>query len=323
MCHLIFLTRLREHRKRKENYVKDLEQDIARLRECISSAEKETAAFEKENSAMKSTLSTYNILSSDASYESPTNILELSPLSDFDLSAQLPPNLLVQHQGISSLPSDSPGSVASVHFDTDINYTCLHLTPNGYDSTYDFNFDLANFQDAPITSSEGTTAVGQSAPPAPLTAQDVHSLPGMPPQPDTSDIAVNFILALEHPCREHIHNNNPGGHELMVSTLLYSHAPDAPNIDSCSWSVPSTDLCELWRMSQCLPREDWEITPVQAWFLLTERYDVKTLLGKGGRRLCEIKKGLAELVGCFYFGAVMEREKFWDVVNRVMSENPT
>jgi len=76
-------------------------------------------------------------------------------------------------------------------------------------------------------------------------------------------------------------------------------------------------------MSQSLPREDWEITPVQAWFLLVSSYDMNNLLGDGGAKLNELKRGLAKLVTCFDFGAVMDEGKFWNAVDEIMAEQPT
>ena len=73
-------------------------------------------------------------------------------------------------------------------------------------------------------------------------------------------------------------------------------------------------------MSQSLAKNDWEITPVQAWFLLIERYDVKAVLGHGAgvARLDTLKSALGALVECFAFGAVMEVRRFWDAVEVVM-----
>jgi len=73
-------------------------------------------------------------------------------------------------------------------------------------------------------------------------------------------------------------------------------------------------------MSQSLPKGDWEITPVQAWFLLMGRLGVETLVGDDGQAgakeglLPRLKKGLGKLVNCFAFGAVMDEAKFWEVV---------
>ena len=77
-------------------------------------------------------------------------------------------------------------------------------------------------------------------------------------------------------------------------------------------------------MSQSLPKGDWEITPVQAWFLLMGRLGVETLVGDGKHAgakeglLPRLKKGLGKLVNCFEFGAVMDEASFWEVVESIM-----
>ena len=108
----------------------------------------------------------------------------------------------------------------------------------------------------------------------------------------------------------------------MASTLLYSHAPPQifQDLDSATWSIPSLELTQLWEMSQSLQKGDWEITPVQAWFLLTGTYEVGRLVGEGGKKLEELKGGLAGVVNCFAFGAVMDVSAFWEVVGGVMGD---
>ena len=67
-------------------------------------------------------------------------------------------------------------------------------------------------------------------------------------------------------------------------------------------------------MSQSLPKGDFEITPVQAWFMLSQKYDSKRVLDN----LEGLKIGIGKLVACFEFGAVMDELKFWNVVRNVM-----
>jgi hypothetical protein len=104
----------------------------------------------------------------------------------------------------------------------------------------------------------------------------------------------------------------------MASTLLYSHAPESvfKNLDAASWSAPSLELTHLWQMSQSLPKGDFEITPVQAWFLLSQNYEA----GKVLRNLDALKAGIGKLVACWSFGAVMDELKFWEVVKNIMGE---
>ena len=74
-------------------------------------------------------------------------------------------------------------------------------------------------------------------------------------------------------------------------------------------------------MSECMPKENWEITPVQAWFLLVGRYGWERLIGKpresqsvsgrGSEKAIDgLKRGLAKLVTCLGFGSVMDEIEF-------------
>ena len=104
----------------------------------------------------------------------------------------------------------------------------------------------------------------------------------------------------------------------MASTLLYFHAPDPvfKNLDNASWTAPLVELRQLWEMSQSLPKGDFEITPVQAWFVLSQYYEVGRVMG----HLEELKKGIGKIVTCWGFGAVMDEMKFWEVVKEVIGE---
>ena len=84
-------------------------------------------------------------------------------------------------------------------------------------------------------------------------------------------------------------------------------------------------------MSECMPKENWEITPVQAWFLLVGRYGWERLIGKpresqsvsgrGSEKAIDgLKRGLAKLVTCLGFGSVMDEIEFWGVVGEVLGE---
>jgi hypothetical protein len=95
-------------------------------------------------------------------------------------------------------------------------------------------------------------------------------------------------------------------------------------------SSPSAELIKLREMSESLSKEDWEITPVQAWFLLLGKLGVKKLMGKmgttgrngkRGKVLERLKTELAKLVDCFGFGAVMNKGLFWEVVMTLLEED--
>ncbi|KAE9374408.1 hypothetical protein N431DRAFT_455173 [Stipitochalara longipes BDJ] len=352
-----------EHRQRKENYVKHLEQDVINLREMIAQAETQSVLFKHENEAIKATL-----LSS--SIPIPTIAPVPRSVSEQDLDITIPISLEQNSQSnfsSSGSPQNSQwqynnsssGSLVSMTFDEMIHASCLQITPpnnfvpdNDIFMTSPELFNIPSNPYAPVASS-GTTPPSSFAALNPELSKPLPKLPENATAPvsqavlkDLSTIAINFILALEHPCRTHFHahgatfnpEGSPSGHELMASTLLYSHAPPSifssfnapvptsttPPTQKIEWTAPSPELKQLYAMSQSLPKGDWEITPVQAWFLLMGRLGISTLVGDGGYDggeeglLPRLKKRLGKLVECFAFGAVMDEAKFWDAVESTM-----
>ncbi|PQE04201.1 alanine racemase protein [Rutstroemia sp. NJR-2017a BVV2] len=254
-------------------------------------------------------------------------------------------------QQISYGPSISPSSYVSVRFDEAINDECLQISSGS--SSSDDNDIFAGAENVELDFS--TMDLSKPLPPLPGEAfqqllpipnesQPNYNSPLRPtpppksksPTPDLSLIAINFILALEHPCRTHFqHRPNPPppfdpegshtGHELMASTHVYVSAPatsfnfsdpSPSSPPSAPWPSPSLSLAQLHAMSQSLPKDDYEITPVQAWFEIVERYDVQTVVQEG--KVKALKRALGPLVGCFDFGAVMEAGRFRKVVDEVM-----
>ncbi|CZR59110.1 uncharacterized protein PAC_09002 [Phialocephala subalpina] len=408
-----------EHRQRKENYVKHLEQDVINLREMIAQAETESVLFQHENEAIKSTLQKANVLAPPTSqFQTRAPPIPENPLPegnfdfmDFattlptepqqsDLSASISPP--AQFYNWPTISSNSPEDMLiSTSFDEWIDSTILQISPvhshsSGNIPRREPDLDIYNFPNN-FTNPHVTNPPPLNPPPHlnPPPISNINNLnqealanlnldasldkplPRLPDEgkdstaqapaaqavtyPDLSTLAVNFILALEYPCRTHFHpppasfdpKGKPTGHTLMASTLLYTSAP--PSIystetnsptENASWTAPSLELKQLYNMSKSLPKGDWEITPVQAWFLLTERYTVDELLGIGeggkergvgigiggrggdggvgqfgqgigGRQegvLERLKRGLGKLVDCFHFGAVMDEGRFWEVV---------
>jgi hypothetical protein len=106
----------------------------------------------------------------------------------------------------------------------------------------------------------------------------------------------------------------------MATSLVYSQAPARvfTDLDTATWTSAAPELSKLWEMSQSLPKGDWEITPVQAWFLLTAAYDAQQLQAGRGARLDALARGLARFVACQGFGTVLDVGRFWGVVHAVM-----
>ncbi|KAF7932222.1 hypothetical protein EAE99_003462 [Botrytis elliptica] len=347
-----------EHRQRKQNYVKHLEEDVIRLRGMIATTEDESSALMKENRAIESTLSASGIkdLSSLKSRirklpgDQPINLLppqEYEPLRGLatsDVTQQIRPTIRTvdyesENDRLSSYINDmltqdsdplnnyfsdnhnlphsstSSGSHINIQFDEFLNASCLHLSESSDSST------------------KGYGAIDLSKPLPPLPGQaSVPSNAVQKSSPDISVMAINFILALEHPCRTHFHHipdtpppfdpaGDPSGHELMASTQIFAQAPlEAFNesTSDVSWFSSSVSLAQLYAMSQSLPVSDFEITPVQAWFMIAEKYhnDIEKIVGT--KTMNNLKRGLGSLSRCYQFGAVMDVDSFWEVVDDVM-----
>ena len=84
-----------------------------------------------------------------------------------------------------------------------------------------------------------------------------------------------------------------------------------------SWQSSGLTLQALYGLASSLCAGDKELTPVQAWFELAERYPVELLLSKPV--LEALKREFIGVVRCIHFGAVIERDAFESVVGRVMA----
>ncbi|KAA8563704.1 hypothetical protein EYC84_011724 [Monilinia fructicola] len=341
-----------QHRKRKQNYVKHFEEDAIRLREMISATEKESSALMKENRAIKATLSAsgvsivrplspktpkptiflppeeYDSFSSlrvpDSTQRKRLTIRSIDSETENDRLSSSISEMLTQHKPSStdyfpngqemSDSSSTSGSHVHIHFDKCLDAPCLHISESSGNPF------------------RGPGVIDLSKPLPPLPGQaSIPENTSQTPSPDLSLIAINLILALEHPCRTHFHHasfhptDNPSGHELMASTPLFAQAPpsafhDPRPASKPSWYSPSTSssLAQLYAMSRSLPTPDVEITPVQAWFLIAEKYDAEIERVVEGRRIDGLKRGLGGLSRCYQFGAVMDVHRFWEVVHEVM-----
>jgi hypothetical protein len=95
---------------------------------------------------------------------------------------------------------------------------------------------------------------------------------------DSSQVGVDFILALEHPCLYHHQLPNPElagnlgtGHELMLQAPIMRYSPpiqvkakEKRFPTAAKWNVPAIELEKLLSFSGGLDL-DGEVTPVQAW----------------------------------------------------------
>lgn len=108
-------------------------------------------------------------------------------------------------------------------------------------------------------------------------------------------------------------------HQPNPSNIIMTTTSSAPSSleDAASPTSLIDEIIKLHAMSTSLAKGDWEITPVQAWFLLLERVGVERLTGKVGQENLDLLTArLSLLTRCFGFGAVMTKILFWDEVER-------
>ncbi|KAH6881045.1 hypothetical protein B0T10DRAFT_411256 [Thelonectria olida] len=168
---------------------------------------------------------------------------------------------------------------------------------------------------------------------------------------DEEQVAINFILSMEHICWDHFwlgdyphheyQSDEFKGHTLMASTFCMARAPQCvyrgrKNIASASecgtrralgikshipavyyeWPSRRIELSSLHGLASSLNPGDIELTPVQAWFELADRYPKEVLMNP--QLLHNLSYELNGVVQCLEFGAVMERQAFESVVEKVL-----
>jgi hypothetical protein len=101
---------------------------------------------------------------------------------------------------------------------------------------------------------------------------------------DTTQLGINFILALENPCFHHHKIPSPEllitgsiggtGHQQMLSSPIMARSPKfsfSPlsfgYSSEAEWTVPTAELESLLNLSPILEGEE-ELTPVQGWYLI-------------------------------------------------------
>ncbi|KAF1839539.1 hypothetical protein BDW02DRAFT_564090 [Decorospora gaudefroyi] len=150
---------------------------------------------------------------------------------------------------------------------------------------------------------------------------------------DPEVIGMDFVLTLESPCLPHIDvangaslsrtssPSNTGsspatstGHALTVSACLFHSHPSPPGqrqFSPASWDFPSASIDQLLSLSQSVPLQDSEVTPVQAWDYVRRH---EQFPGLEVTRWEALKEKLVGFVKCYGFGAVIQQDVFENAV---------
>ncbi|KAI5789158.1 hypothetical protein EDC01DRAFT_617097, partial [Geopyxis carbonaria] len=141
------------------------------------------------------------------------------------------------------------------------------------------------------------------------------------------DIGVEFVLALERPCMEHMKFltngsvNNPDsefhGHALMLSCPPERHSLHNPSQDwgLKTFDLPVTDLSKLFHLSNRL-QLDGELTPIAVWATITSHAQFQEL------ELADfevLRQSLLPKVSCHGFGAVVDEDVVFDTLNELFA----
>ncbi|KAK7431099.1 hypothetical protein QQZ08_002380 [Neonectria magnoliae] len=339
-----------QHRQRKAEYVKQLELDVSHFRELIALTEGEAAELGKDNDAMRAQLQLLGITTSVAARQHEKQPQpQTTPMDMEGIEAQID-RLLDPNQDIlglpavgqiDSLPQQSQQPPQTTDMFGDINIDDIVVTLKKDDELRTPVFSVRSSSSNPSVSnpSPGNTT-------SPPTSEGDMQL-----SVEQEQMAINFILSLEHICWDHFwlgdypehqhHSNQAKGHTLMASTFLMASAPEAvymgrKRISSASqcgvrrlvgidytypavyyeWPSPRISLAALHGLASSLNPGDAELTPIQAWFELADRYPMEVLLD--AQLLNELSRELDGVVKCLVFGAMMERDAFESVVGRVL-----
>ncbi|KAF2099770.1 hypothetical protein NA57DRAFT_55712 [Rhizodiscina lignyota] len=177
----------------------------------------------------------------------------------------------------------------------------------------------------------GTASTGYTSPP-----QMAGTSAGSPPTQqarasnqrlDYDQIGIDFVLALEHPCMDHMQflmvrsqesdEGEISGHALMATCPPESYVAEHPK-EPYGHKMPDigmTDLVKLLDLSNRLPL-DGEITPIMAWAGI-HSHPRRDQLTKDD--FDKLKHDLTAKVRCYGFGAVLEEFEVRDAMTAVFA----
>jgi hypothetical protein len=137
---------------------------------------------------------------------------------------------------------------------------------------------------------------------------------------DPELVGMDFVLTLESPCLPHIDVSppTPTNHALTLSACIFHTHPSPPgqrHVSPATWEIPSASIAQLLQLSEAIPLQEGEVTPVQAWDYI-RRHDQFAELDV--QRWEDLKDKLVRFVRCYGFGGVIERDVFENAVFEAM-----
>ncbi|OJJ57990.1 hypothetical protein ASPSYDRAFT_45964 [Aspergillus sydowii CBS 593.65] len=311
----------RTHRERKEQYIRALESEVARLRE----------AYTQEISAANLAVHQHREMISSVSEEN--NMLkEILATHNINFEAELERRKAERPMpGFQSSPvaAGSVGSQTGMASMTAHTYSTPPTTVSSGMSPKANAMENVDFSSAPDVGSNSQA----------VAAMPCDALAAIDRRPaaggggifeDNPQLQVDFILALESPCREHTDylcrrsiteaedEDMPfSGHALMATCPPPSYIANTTNeqvYPHKTYDLPHANLSTLLNLSRQLVTEG-QVTPIMALQAL-KSHDMYTRLTRDDVKL--IMDTLENKVRCYGFGAVLEDFELMDCFSSVL-----
>ncbi|KAG9257089.1 BZIP-type transcription factor [Emericellopsis atlantica] len=294
------------HRQRKADHQKELELDVSRYRGLIASARDDAEALRKENEAMMTALRELGVCSTqqdgngNAAPElfSGVHVDDVAVCLKYDESldsacftiSSTPPSLVTASTAATSTVSNE--SMTRQQEDAAINFVLAleHVCWDHYTMG-----DFAHHAQPTLTGDEDDKNQGHHLMATALCMEDAPE--------EVYGSRTAFSSNHHHP-----------------SIPFLSRRPVAPSPPpELRWEASGITLSNLRGLAASLNPGPEEVTPVQAWFELAERYSPVTLVESGMLQALQLQ--LKGVVRCVSFGAAMERAAFESVVERVLQQH--
>ncbi|KKZ64657.1 hypothetical protein EMCG_09420 [[Emmonsia] crescens] len=306
----------RNHRQRKEKYIKSLEQELLRLRDESSSTQSETYQVAEENSILRDIMIAHGIPLPGTAPRPEDQWLYDNPMATVSVIGS-PGFGQRLHVSISDAPVQ-PAEVFPPGFGVPDSPTAEQPVISVVDRTKHFMVSQDNHNHnnisqpylSPPADFNGSDRLGSG-----LSPQPIHGF-SHPYGLDATQVGVDFVLFMERCCIYHAHQphnlEEPTGHAFTALAPILTTAP--PVLDDCTtWQIPASELDRLLELSSAL-KLDGELTPVQMWTRIKQHPLFHKL---DPERLRQLSNILIEGVQCFGFGATFEEEFFTRALNEV------
>ncbi|KAL8956041.1 MAG: hypothetical protein Q9193_006315, partial [Seirophora villosa] len=266
----------RTHRQRTQNYIKTLESEVLRLRSSEGDLTQANKKLQNQVDLLHTTLLSANVQLPAGFEGSPQSAQASFPSSDMPATIAYRADTANHERLHVTWPEPPPPPPARKPLPQSAQ--CNQRPP---DLSFEVNFDSAldhPNQDWYGTGSKPLPHLPRNTSVTPLdfpNATYENPLSGMASKLDTTEVAIDFVLALEHPCMPHLPHpsdppsDDPSNHALLLSTPLISRAPKTYNQSETTWTANGSMIEGLLNLSSAINLEG-EITPVEAWHRLRQ-----------------------------------------------------